>query len=72
MLLTPAAVSRSQTDWATSAGVATTPIVAPVAATTSASSAIGRTGWPPIRWPTRAGAASKSPTKRNPRLPKPA
>jgi hypothetical protein len=38
MLLTPAAVSRSQTDWATSAGVAMTPIVAPVAATTSASS----------------------------------
>src|SRR3712207_6429790 len=49
MLLTPPAVSRSQTDWATSAGVAMTPIVAAVAATTSSSSATGRTGWPPIR-----------------------
>ena len=46
MLLTPAAASRSQTDWATSAGVVMTPMEACVAVTTSSSSSIGRTGQP--------------------------
>ena len=71
MLLTPHRASRSATPWATSAGVAMTPIVAPVAATTSSSSVIGRTGRPPIRCPTRSGEASKRPTNSKPRLPKP-
>jgi hypothetical protein len=62
MLLTPAAASRSQTDWATSAGVVMTPMEAWVVATTSASSSSGRTVCPPMRWPIRAVAASKSPT----------
>src|SRR3954447_20753591 len=64
MLLPPAAVSRSQTDWATSAGVAMTPIAAAVAATTSPSSSTGRTGWPPIRPP-----PPPRPLPRAPRLP---
>ena len=72
MLLTPAAASRSQTDWATSAGVVMTPMEACVAATTSSSSSIGRTVSPPMRCPMRAGAASNSPTNSKPREPKPA
>ena len=67
MLLTPAAASRSQTDWATSAGVVMTPMEARVAVTTSSSSSIGRTVSPPMRCPMRAGAASNSPTNSKPR-----
>ena len=72
MLRTPASASRSQTVWATSAGVVITPMDARVAATTSSSSAMGRTVCPPIRCPIRAGDASNSPTNSKPRDPKPA
>src|SRR3984885_1288719 len=66
MLVTPAATSRSHTDWAAPAGTAITPIAMFWLGATDSSSLAGRTTPPPMSLPIRDWSVSKTASIWNP------